>query len=303
MKNAKRVRLFLKMDRLIDEFISYISSEKGLSQNTTQAYLRDLTRFYAYLKNRGLEDIQKVDEETIIAHLAELKTKNFESSSIARALIALKVYFRFLKRENFIERNPAYYLDNPKLWQTIPNILSIEEIELVFKKPIIETEEGCRSLAIMEVLYGTGIRVSELVSLNLYDVSDTFLKVKGKGKKERLTPLGSRALLAIDRYLNCFRSFYDSDEEKALFVTSRGTRINRIMVWKMIKQYVKLAGISKNISPHSLRHSFATHLIDNGAEIRVIQEMMGHQNIGSTDRYMHMSHSKLQEAFYAFHPR
>lgn len=291
------------MDDIVDDFSIYISSEKGLSIHSVEAYHRDVNQFVQFLTKCGVSDIKEVKQEHIVRHLSYLKNNNYASSTISRALIAIKVLFRFLKREGIVENNVAFYLESPKLWQLIPDVLSGEEIETLINQPDDETFIGARDKAIIELLYGSGLRVSEVCRLDIYDVDDEFVKVFGKGRKERLVPVGRQAVKAIDHYLMFYRCEYESEKMQRLFLSKNGKPIDRITVWKMIKEYARKAGISKNISPHTLRHSFATHLLDNGADLRVIQEMMGHANISSTDRYMHVSKSHIQKAFDSFHPR
>ena len=284
------------MQSEIVDFIAYIASEKGLSLNTIEAYRRDLKSF---AQENGHRSLPEVNSLHIIAFLSKLKADGFASASICRALIAIKVFFRFLIREGILSTNPALYLESPKLWQRIPEVLSCEEVEQLLKQPNSSTKEGARDKAILEVLYASGLRVSELCLLDIYSVDDTTLRVMGKGSKERIVPLGEEAIGAVDHYLQ----LRDGEQQQALFVNTLGKRIDRIWVWRMIKNYAKKAGITKNISPHTLRHSFATHLLDNGADLRIIQEMLGHASISSTERYTHVSRSRLQEAFESFHPR
>ncbi len=290
------------MDEYIDDFCLYISSEKGLSKHTVEAYHRDITSFSHQLIDHGISEITAIKQEHIVKFLAYLREQEYAISSISRALIAIKVFFRFLKRERYVENNVALYLETPKLWQLIPDVLSCEEVDRLLAQPDVKTHLGARDKAILEVIYSSGLRVSELCGLNLYDVDDDFIKVFGKGRKERLVPIGKKAIEAIDHYLMYYRCDYDSEKEQTLFLTKNGKPIDRIFVWKMIKAYAKNANITKNISPHTLRHSFATHLLDNDADLRIIQEMMGHASINSTDRYMHVSKAHIQEAFDAFHP-
>lgn len=287
----------------ISDFISYIASEKGLARNTIEAYQRDINAFVASLESTGLSTFATLTQEQIIHFLSHLKGHEYASSSICRALIAIKVLCRFLKREGITKTNVALYLETPKMWQLIPDILTCEEVDVLLKQPDPTTALGARDRAIIEVFYASGLRVSEVCTLGIYDVDDTFVRVMGKGSKERLVPIGKRAIEAVDHYLTTFRSNWDSEKQTALFVTKNGRRIDRVMVWRMVKEYAKQAGIVKNISPHTLRHSFATHLLDNGADLRVIQEMLGHANISSTDRYTHISRNRLQEAFESSHPR
>ena len=215
------------------------------------------------------------------------------------SLIAIKVFFRFLKREGIISQNITLLLATPKIWQLIPDVLSIEEMEQLLNQPDLSLVKGVRDRAILEVLYASGLRVSELCGLTIRDVDDEYMRIRGKGGKERLVPIGRKAISAIDRYLH----FRDGPLEETLFVGKGGQPIDRVTVWKMIKSYAVQAGISKSISPHTFRHSFATHLLDNGADLRVIQELLGHSSITSTDRYTHISCSHLQQAFEEFHPR
>ncbi len=290
------------MNEQLDDFLIYIGSEKGLSPNTIEAYQRDTLSLVSFLEERGVKTFQEVSQQQIIDFLSFLKSKKMATSTITRHLIAVKVLFKFLKREGIIKHNETLYLQSPKLWQLIPEVLSIDEVEKLLEQPDSATEEGVRDRAILELLYASGLRVSELCRIKIYDVDDETVRVFGKGSKERIVPLGSKAIEAIDVYLAGYRDQYDSEKHPCLFVNQKGKPLDRIAIWKMIKKYGKMAGISKNISPHTLRHSFATHLLDNGAELRVIQEMLGHASISSTDRYTHVSRSHLQEAFDAFHP-
>jgi integrase/recombinase XerD len=284
------------MDEHLKDFLSYIASEKGLAVNTIEAYQRDNASFMNFLRQNGITSFQEVQQDHIVGFLSFLKSQNFATSSICRALIAIKVMCRFFKREGITPTNASFYLESPKLWQLIPEVLSCEEVDLLLKQPDIETALGARDKAILEVLYASGLRVSEVCTLKINDVDDTFVKVMGKGSKERLVPIGREAIKAVDHYLN-YRDQWESEKQQILFVSIKGNPIDRIAIWRMIKSYAKQAGITKNISPHTMRHSFATHLLDNGADLRVIQEMLGHSNIGSTDRYTHISRTHLQEAF------
>jgi integrase/recombinase XerD len=220
-----------------------------------------------------------------------------------RALVAAKVFLRYLFRERHIAKDVSALLESPKIWQTIPSALSYQELETLLQTPDQSTDQGIRDLAILELLYGTGIRVSELCSLSIYDVSDDLVRVHGKGGKERLVPIGSAALRAIDTYLHRVRQQYDSESVPNLFVTKKGGPLSRTEVWKMVRDYSKKAGIEKKVSPHTFRHTYATHLLDAGADLRVIQDLLGHAHISSTDRYTHVSRAQLREVFRTFHPR
>lgn len=287
------------MQNEIDDFLAYIASEKGLALATVEAYRRDLEAFAEFLGAHGISSAPEVTPQNVIVYLSKLKSADYASASIHRALIAIKVFFRFLTREGVVPTNPALYLESPKLWQLIPEVLTCEEVEALLKQPDTVTMNGARDKAILEILYASGLRVSELCLLDLHSVEDTTVRVMGKGSKERIVPVGEEAIRAVDRYLG----FRDGSDEKALFIRGNGKRIDRFFVWKMIKDYAKGAGIVKDISPHTLRHSFATHLLDNGADLRIIQEMLGHATISSTERYTHVSRTRLQDAFEMFHPR
>lgn len=238
--------------------------------------------------------------QDVVTHLSSLRQRGYASSSIARALIALKVFFRFLFREQMIDKDLSTLLETPKLWQLVPEVMTQAEVSRLLDAPDVTTEMGARDRAIIEVLYASGLRVSEVCGLTLYSIDEGSVKVLGKGEKERIVPIGQKALEAVDHYLVNYR---DAHEGEALFVTKRGRPIDRVAIWKLIKKYAKQVGITKNISPHTLRHSFATHLLDHGADLRIIQEMLGHSNIATTDRYTHVSQSRLIESFNKFHSR
>lgn len=277
----------------MQDFLDYLTAEKGLSSHTINAYGKDISLF---AKHASLPWTQ-IQETHILSFLTHLQEKNYASSSICRMLVSLKVFFRFLKKEGLIQEDLTRYCQGPKLWQLIPDVLTPDEVTLLLSQPNLTSSLGLRDKAILELLYATGIRVSELCSLRLTDLSDTFVKVQGKGKKERIVPVGKQAIMAIDAYL------LQRQSGEMLFLSTRGKAIDRITVWARIKFYAKQALIAKSISPHTLRHSFATHLLENGADLRLIQDMLGHEDIGTTDRYTHVASSRLKQAFKQFHPR
>lgn len=304
-KNSFNLQNNIEPLSAFSDFIAYCRSEKGLSLNTLDAYSSDITHFLSFIKtyNPSVLSYLAITQEHIIQFLKFLQQKKYASASSSRAFISIKIFFRFLKRERLITKNITEYLESPKLWQLIPEVLTQEEVEALLLLPNPLTPLGCRNLALLELLYSSGLRVSELCALTLYDIDDTFIRVMGKGSKERLVPIGSKALQAIDNYLLHFRDTQSSLEEKRVFLTKSGKPLDRFTVWKIIKHYAKCAKITKNISPHTLRHSFATHLLDNGADLRVIQEFLGHANIATTERYTHISQKKLQDSFYTYHPK
>lgn len=289
------------MQQWVEDFLSYLGSEKGLAANTLFAYRRDIDLFAGVLKQRAISSWEAVREEDLIAFLAHLKSCNYAASSICRSLVAVKMLFRFLRREKAVATDVALYLNSPKMWQLIPEVLTIDEVDALLKAPDRMTAAGARDFALLQVIYASGLRVSEVCGLDATDLDDQTIRVKGKGGKERVIPIASCAVAAVDQYLRHPRPQHA--ECSALFLSDRFKRIDRIWVWKMVKRYAKAAGILKEISPHTLRHSFATHLLENGADLRVIQEMLGHANIATTDRYTHISQRHLSEAFSAFHPR
>lgn len=284
---------------IFEEFLQYLGSERGLSKNTLLAYSRDLELFLDFTK----VEPPRLTVDDAISFLAFLQGQNYASSSIARALIAIKVFFRFLHKEGIHPKDFGLLLDTPRLWQTLPEILSPAEVNALLLAPDITVAQGIRDRAILELFYATGLRVSELTALTIYDVEDDQIRVFGKGSKERIVPISPRAVQAVDSYLGKVRHLYESDEDKRLFLSMKGKPLDRTTVWKLVKEYAKKAGIQKNIFPHALRHSFASHLLDGGADLRIIQEMLGHAHISSTDRYTHVSLGKLQELFRALHPR
>jgi len=281
----------------IDEFITYLGSERGLSPHTLKAYKHDLIACKAFGEKNHLAWPPNI---SYVERFLEAQSGK-QSSSIVRALVAIKVFLRFLYREKYIEENISSLLDTPKMRQLIPTILSHAEIERLLSAPSNATEVGVRDRAILELLYGTGIRVSELCSLSLYDLGDDYIRVMGKGSKERLVPVTKTALQAVDEYLVRMRDRFE--DKKHLFLTSAGRPLDRISVWKMVKSYAKKIGIEKSISPHTFRHTYASHLLDSGADVRIIQELLGHAHISSTNRYTHVSTEQLRERFKAYHPR
>ncbi|NCF70066.1 MAG: site-specific tyrosine recombinase XerD [Chlamydiales bacterium] len=287
----------------LDDFMLYLRSEKGVSKNTLEAYQRDIQKFFDFLNTRGVSDITLVDDVLLSDYFMELKSKQFASSSYSRFLVALKVFFRFLKRESYLEDDLEMFFQGSKIWQKVPDYLSEEEIKLLLKT-CPSNAEGARDKAIIEMLYGCGLRVSELCGLKVNDIGDDFVKVMGKGDKERMVPIGSKALEAVDHYLAQHRQCFESETHSDyVFLAKSSKPIDRFFVWGMLKKYSKKAGIQKNVSPHTLRHSFATHLLENGADLRLIQELLGHVNIATTDRYTHISTKKVSSSFNKFHPR
>lgn len=290
------------MKEALIDFLLYIRSEKGLAFNTQEAYRSDISKFLFFLEKKKLDSLKKVKREDVVTFLSMMQSQAAASASLYRCMISIKMFFRFLKREGKIDENIANDLDTPKIWQLIPEVLSIEEVQKILQAPDDMTHMGCRDVAILELLYSSGLRVSELCALKIADLGDDSIRVQGKGKKERVVPVGKKALAAIDDYLLRYRDLHKKDQDR-LFLSARSKPLRRESVWSLLKKYAKLAGIKKNVSPHTLRHSFATHLLDQGADLRIIQELLGHANIATTDRYTHVSQVKIRDAFDACHPR
>lgn len=288
------------MNETLEDFLFYIGSEKGLSKNTVIAYRRDLIAFLDILEKRGMTGFSAVSKEEILDFLDLLRAKGQASSSIYRAMVAIKVFFRFLRKEKLVPTEETLYLDTPKVWQLVPEVLTESEVHALLTAPNPEEPLGARDGAILQVLYASGLRVSEVCGLNIIDLGEDTIRVMGKGGKERIVPIAKSAVDAVDHYLLHFRA---DCSNKALFVSSKGKRLDRVAIWNRVKLYAKEAKIVKSISPHTLRHCFATHLLENGADLRVIQEMLGHSSVATTDRYTHISQKHLTSAFEAFHPR
>lgn len=280
---------------LLIDFLDHLRTERGLSSHTIEAYERDITSFQLFIQKKW----EEVTSQEILQFLSSLREKGYATSSICRTLVGVKVFFRFLKKEGILRTDLGKYFETPKMWQLIPEVLTIEEVNALLAQPKGDSFVGARDRAILELLYATGMRVSEACQLKLHDLGDQFVKVKGKGKKERVIPVGKKALEAVDHYLLHFRPH----PSEMLFLSIKGKPIDRIAIWSRVKFYAKGAGIEKEISPHTLRHSFATHLLENGADLRLIQDMLGHEDIGTTDRYTHVAGNRLKAAFKNFHPR
>ncbi|MCG2712239.1 MAG: site-specific tyrosine recombinase XerD [Candidatus Omnitrophica bacterium] len=296
----------MKLERYIDEFIDYISLERGLSQNTISSYWRDLNKFSQYTENNQITDLLNPDRDHFLGFIYDLKEKSLKSSSIARNIVVLKVFYRYLVSQKYVKKDPAELLESPRLWRYLPDVLSIREVESFLDVIRGDKVKHMRDRACFELLYATGMRVSELVDLKLKDIDLKLgiIRCLGKGQKERIIPMGAYAQSALVDYLDKGRGKLLKDKEsKHLFLSKLGAKITRQMIWKLIKQYVILANISKRVSPHTLRHSFATHLLEKGADLRIVQELLGHSNIATTQIYTHMNKDKLKSIHKKFHPR
>lgn len=286
-------------------FIVYLKGECYLSRNTVLAYARDLIKFYAWLAGR---DITKLTIRDLSGYPEYLSEQKLAPISIARHLVSLRMFYRYLQLEGLVDENQAQLLGSQKLWERVPRVLSPHQVELLLNAP--DPTEPCyfRDRALLEVLYATGCRASELVNLKLPDIrwNDRFCQCTGKGDKQRLVPLGDAAISALKDYLEKDRPQQIPEGSKALpwvFLSYRGKQLRRERVWELIKKYADLAGIRRDISPHTLRHSFATHLLSGGADLRQVQEMLGHANIRTTQIYTHVDAERLKQIHKKYHPR
>lgn len=294
------------MESFVSEFINYLAVERGLAQNTLESYGRDLRQFQAYLENSKIDFMKDLNRSTILTYLNSLQTKGKAVSTISRNLAAIKSFYQYLVRERYLEKDPAAHLESPKLEKKLPKVLSVHEVEELLRQPNATLPAGLRDKAMLELLYATGIRVSELISLNISDVNLDmgYIKCYGKGSKERIVPLGSIAAKCVQEYLGKGRpKLIRTYEEAALFINHHGNRLTRQGFWKIIKKYAQEANIVKEITPHTLRHSFATHLLENGADLRSVQEMLGHADISTTQIYTHVTRNHLKEVYDKTHPR
>ncbi len=294
------------MRELIDIFLNYLSVERGLSRNTMVSYKEDLNYYLEYLARRHIDAISKTNKNDIVSFMLEQKDKGLAANSVARRLAAIKVFYRFLVRERILKEDATTLIDSPKLWKKIPETLSLNEVETLLAQPDIRNKQGIRDKAILETLYATGMRVSEAVNLRTDNVNlDVgFLRCIGKGNKERVIPLGKKAIASVRRYLQGSRpQLLKRKESDFLFVSRLAKKLSRQSIWKMIKKYAKQGRIRKPLRPHILRHSFATHLLERGADLRSVQEMLGHANISTTQIYTHINKDRLKTIHKMFHPR
>ncbi len=291
---------------VVDEFLAYLGVERGLARNSIESYRRDLRQFDAFVCGSAGLDLLGVTQDTIMGYLAALKRQGKAGSSISRQLAAIRGLYRFLDREGRIERDPTTNLGSPKQERRLPGVLSMREVSRLLEMPVPSSAAGVRDKAMLETLYATGMRVSELVSLRVGDVNVDmgYVRCVGKGSKERIIPVGRVASAWVETYLRSSRrELVGSRNEKALFVNCRGRMMTRQGFWKIIKAYAAKAGIDKGISPHTLRHCFATHLLENGADLRSVQEMLGHVDIATTQVYTRVARGKLKEVYDRTHPR
>ena len=287
-------------------FLTHVKVEKGLSINTVAAYQRDLAKFLGFAQKRKLT-LEKVSRDDLVDFLAGLYRGNLESRTVARQLVTLRNFFRFAQIQELIATDPSLNLESPKIRRTLPGYLRLEEVERLLQQPDAKTSIGLRDLAMLEVLYSTGLRVSELIGLRVTDLDSKVgcIRCIGKGDKERIVPAGRKALGMVEKYLRDSRPklLGKGAPSQALFVNRRGGSLSRVGVWKILSAYGRRAGLRVALTPHMLRHSFATHLLERGADLRSVQLMLGHADISTTQIYTHVVEERLKQIYKAHHPR
>lgn len=293
------------MQTYVDEYASFMSNVRHKAVNTIESYKRDIKQYIAYLDSEGVTDLSSTTKKTVLSYLLELQKEGRATSTVSRTLASLRSFYVFMIKNGTVKNDPTTNLEAPHVEKKPPQILTGAEVELLMEQPNGSDAKGIRDRAMLELLYATGIRVSELVNLNVTDVNMAMSFIHCSGtKKDRVIPMGNKALEALQIYIDSARmDMVKSDTEKALFVNCGGERLSRQGFWKIIKQYQHQAGIKKEITPHTLRHSFAAHLLENGADLRSIQQMMGHADISSTQVYSRLVSTRIKDVYAKAHPR
>jgi len=290
----------------VERFDDFLALEQGASVETSKAYKLDIARFVTYVSVKGAKSPVDIGARTLREYVFHLKDLGLSPASIRRNVSAVRTYFKFLVGEGHVVRDPSERLETPRKWRTLPDVLGVDEIEKLLTAPSLDEPLAFRDRAMLELAYGAGLRVSEWISLGVRDVmlQDHLVRVFGKGAKERLVPIGRRAIGAIAIYLRELRPKLEKGEGKGvLFLNARGQPMSRMGAWKILRKYVDQVGITKPVTPHTLRHSFATHLLEGGADLRAVQEMLGHVDISTTQIYTHVDREYLRSVHKQFHPR
>ncbi len=293
------------MNTYVEEYTSFMANVRHKSSNTVESYRRDVTQYITYLSESGIQDAAKATKTTILTYLMSLQKNGKANSTVSRTLASLRSFYLFMLQNGKVSSNPTLNLEAPHVEKKMPQILSGSEVERLLQQPEATDNKGVRDKAMLELLYATGIRVSELINLDVNDINlpMSFIRCRG-GKKERIIPIGNKAKEALEDYMNNAREYMiKNEDERALFVNCGGQRLSRQGFWKLIKYYRNKAGIQAEMTPHTLRHSFAAHLLENGADLHSIQEMMGHADISSTQVYSRALSSKLKDVYAKAHPR
>lgn len=294
------------METIIEEYLKFIQIEKGLSENTIGAYRRDLKKYQLYMQEQKIAHIDFIDRQTIQECLGSLIDQGASAKSIARFISTIRSFHQFALREKYAAKDPTVLIETPKYEKKLPDVLDVEEVIQLLETPDLTENNGYRDRTILELLYATGMRVTELIQIEIDDVNLImgFVKVFGKGNKERIIPLGDTVIEYLDTYINTVRpQLLKKTVTNVLFLNLHGRPLTRQGIWKLIKQYGLRANITKTLTPHTLRHSFATHLLENGADLRAVQEMLGHSDISTTQLYTHVSKTQIRQMYNQFHPR
>lgn len=295
------------MESFLKEYLATLTIEKNLSENTINSYKSDLTSFLNFITQSGIDDLSDIKTTHITSFFKLLKEAGLNETSAARYFSSLKGFFKYLYRNEYIKINPVERISPPKISRKLPEVLNVREINLILDQPNVKDTIGLRDKAILELFYACGTRISELINIKVNDLflSEEVIRVFGKGSKERLIPIGSSAIKWIIEYLKKSRPLLVKNikSENYLFLNQRGTKFSRMGIWKIVRQYVKKAEIEKNVHPHTFRHSFATHLIEGGADLRAVQEMLGHSDISTTQIYTHIDRDYIKLVHKKFHPR
>lgn len=296
----------MAINNILMDYLHYLKVERGLSENTINSYGIDLKLFLEYLRENEIPSFKQVNKEVIVNYMQSEKNNNKANSSILRSVSSLRKFFQYLAQEKIIEKDPMLLIDTPKKKQHLPQVLTKEEVEKLLRLPNTGQVLGLRDRAMLELMYATGLRISEIINLKLEDLHLTMgtLQTLGKGHKERIVPVGDEAIKWVNRYLEEARpKLLKQKRSNYLFLNFHGNNLTRQGVWKNLKAEVRKAGIQKNITPHTLRHSFATHILENGADLRIVQELLGHADISTTQIYTHLSNKQLADIYNRAHPR
>lgn len=296
----------MAINNILMDYLHYLKVERGLSENTINSYGIDLKLFLEYLRENEIPSFKQVNKEVIVNYMQYEKNNNKANSSILRSVSSLRKFFQYLAQEKIIEKDPMLLIDTPKKKQHLPQVLTKEEVEKLLRSPNTGQVLGLRDRAMLELMYATGLRISEIINLKLEDLHLTMgtLQTLGKGHKERIVPVGDEAIKWVNRYLEEARpKLLKQKRSNYLFLNFHGNNLTRQGVWKNLKAEVRKAGIQKNITPHTLRHSFATHILENGADLRIVQELLGHADISTTQIYTHLSNKQLADIYNRAHPR
>lgn len=299
-------KLDSELYRMLDQFLAYIRIERGLSDNTVLSYHSDLSQLFAVLDEHDVKNIAQLEHHHVSSFCEKLAEKKLSAKTVHRKICAIRRFFRFLRKENKINFDPVAEIDLPQVEKRLPHFASVDDIDKLISAPAKANARGLRDVAIISLLYAAGLRVSELVSLKVYDLDlmRGFLKTLGKGKKERVVPINERAQAILVRYIDEARpQLLYHQESDLVFMRKHGLALSRQSVWKIIKKYARLAGIKGDLSPHQLRHSFATHLLEGGVNLRALQLMLGHAELSTTQIYMHVDQKRLKALYDQFHPR